>query len=373
MIAPAQAAAPALPAVLTDQFIASYGKSGGLGCFTARTDAAYQRGDRVLLQTPRGLEAGVVLGGATLRQARLLGSQSSGAIVRPLDGDDEAELRQLRQRSDDVFALGRQIAAERRLAVEILDAELLADGKQAILHIAARAEDALGDFAADLARRVGVNVVFENLSASVAADEEPTAAAANRTAAKPRAAAAPPAAPAVVRPAAKTPSICVPISSTSAPRWKNTIARRCCEPTNQLRETASMSCPFPGMDPYLEQPAFWADFHSRFMNGWCEDIDDACPMATIATWSRAPASVPNARSTPGGCGTICRRCRSRYGPRPLMSSSILARCSPRPTIAASTVASWITVPTRRDSSDRKTALGPGSGLRRSHRCCFVAA
>jgi cell fate regulator YaaT (PSP1 superfamily) len=173
MIAPAQAAAPALPAVLTDQFIASYGKSGGLGCFTARTDAAYQRGDRVLLQTPRGLEAGVVLGGATLRQARLLGSQSSGAIVRPLDGDDEAELRQLRQRSDDVFALGRQIAAERRLAVEILDAELLADGKQAILHIAARAEDALGDFAADLARRVGVNVVFENLSASVAADEEP--------------------------------------------------------------------------------------------------------------------------------------------------------------------------------------------------------
>lgn len=38
-----------------------------------------------------------------------------------------------------------------------------------------------------------------------------------------------------------------------------------------------MLCPFPGMDPYLEQPAFWADFHSRFMNVWCEHIDDALP------------------------------------------------------------------------------------------------
>jgi hypothetical protein len=172
MIAQAQAAAPALPAVLSDQFIASYGKSGGLGCFTARTDAAFQRGDRVLLQTPRGLEAGVVLGGATLRQARLLGSQSSGEILRPLDADDEVALRRLRQQSDDVFMMGRSLAAERCLAVEVLDAEVLADGKQAVLHIAAPAEDPLGGFAADLARRAGLDIRFENLSASVAADEE---------------------------------------------------------------------------------------------------------------------------------------------------------------------------------------------------------
>jgi hypothetical protein len=35
--------------------------------------------------------------------------------------------------------------------------------------------------------------------------------------------------------------------------------------------------PFPGMDPFLEQPAFWSDFHSRFMNAWCERIDDGLP------------------------------------------------------------------------------------------------
>ena len=26
-----------------------------------------------------------------------------------------------------------------------------------------------------------------------------------------------------------------------------------------------MSSPFPGMDPYLEQPTFWSSFHSRLI------------------------------------------------------------------------------------------------------------
>jgi hypothetical protein len=34
---------------------------------------------------------------------------------------------------------------------------------------------------------------------------------------------------------------------------------------------------FPGMDPYLESPEFWPDFHSRFINAWCESIADLLP------------------------------------------------------------------------------------------------
>ena len=32
-----------------------------------------------------------------------------------------------------------------------------------------------------------------------------------------------------------------------------------------------MPSPFPGMDPYLEDPAYWADFHHRFI----DDLSDA--------------------------------------------------------------------------------------------------
>lgn len=35
-----------------------------------------------------------------------------------------------------------------------------------------------------------------------------------------------------------------------------------------------MPSPFPGMDPYLENPAFWSDFHARFINYWCEALAD---------------------------------------------------------------------------------------------------
>src|ERR1019366_10307527 len=38
-----------------------------------------------------------------------------------------------------------------------------------------------------------------------------------------------------------------------------------------------MPSPFPGMDPFLEGPDAWLDFHSRFVNAWCEAIADRLP------------------------------------------------------------------------------------------------
>src|ERR1051325_9351323 len=42
-----------------------------------------------------------------------------------------------------------------------------------------------------------------------------------------------------------------------------------------------MASPFPGMDPYLEGPE-WPDFHSRFVNAWCEGIADELPDDYVA-------------------------------------------------------------------------------------------
>src|SRR5438309_4730742 len=38
-----------------------------------------------------------------------------------------------------------------------------------------------------------------------------------------------------------------------------------------------MPSPFPGMDPYLEDPAFWPDFHHRFLDDLCDAIADKLP------------------------------------------------------------------------------------------------
>jgi hypothetical protein len=38
-----------------------------------------------------------------------------------------------------------------------------------------------------------------------------------------------------------------------------------------------MPSPFPGMDPYLENPAFWPDFHERFITYWCDELAEHLP------------------------------------------------------------------------------------------------
>lgn len=38
-----------------------------------------------------------------------------------------------------------------------------------------------------------------------------------------------------------------------------------------------MSSPFPGMDPFLEDPTFWPDFHATFINYWREAIAEQLP------------------------------------------------------------------------------------------------
>jgi hypothetical protein len=48
-------------------------------------------------------------------------------------------------------------------------------------------------------------------------------------------------------------------------------------------EQPTMKSPFSGMDPYLEHPAFWSDFHSTFINYWREAIADALPLHYEAT------------------------------------------------------------------------------------------
>jgi hypothetical protein len=38
-----------------------------------------------------------------------------------------------------------------------------------------------------------------------------------------------------------------------------------------------MPSPFPGMDPYLEHPGWWPDFHARFIPICCDAVNDVLP------------------------------------------------------------------------------------------------
>ncbi|MCI0640870.1 MAG: PSP1 domain-containing protein [Gemmataceae bacterium] len=144
-------------------YVVSHGKSGALGNFAVAQDLVLARGQRVVIQSKRGLETGAVLCPAGVRQSRLLGAQSSGTIVRLIAPEDEIELARLQALGRIIFDSAQGLARERALPMEILDVDMLLDG-QALLQFVGSESDALSDFAADLEQSFALPIKLENLA-----------------------------------------------------------------------------------------------------------------------------------------------------------------------------------------------------------------
>ena len=209
-----------------EHFIISYGKSGGLGSFSASEPLTLDRGARVVIDSPRGREVGTVLCPASVRQARLLGAVASGSIVRPISVADQVNLEASHSLSQQLFDASRQLACERELPLEILDVDVFLE-RQAVVQFIGEDLPVLDAFAQCSA------TVFRSASASKTwpcrqSPPNPTAAA-SRIAAKPRAAAvARHAARAAVAPRAdQQRRICGLTSAICASRWKRGNGETC--------------------------------------------------------------------------------------------------------------------------------------------------
>jgi len=159
------------PAVVSDQYVVAFGKSGGLGCFTVVEPLDLVRGERVVLRTPRGQEIGEVLGPATLRQARLIGSQVSGEILRRATAADELMRQRARPQAEELFEDCRRAADDLALPLEILDVEVLLDGDHAIVQFVGGGEDDVARLIAMLPQRC-LEIRFENIAAPTGMDQQ---------------------------------------------------------------------------------------------------------------------------------------------------------------------------------------------------------
>jgi hypothetical protein len=150
--------------LLGDQYVASFGKDAALGCFTSPEPIALARGESVLLRTPRGLEVGEILCPASLRQARLLGAQIRGELMRSIGASDREHLDRLEIEGRDLLDSARRIADESGVAVILLDAELLFDGRHAVVQILHADADGLAGYVAELAAQTGIEIRLANLA-----------------------------------------------------------------------------------------------------------------------------------------------------------------------------------------------------------------
>jgi hypothetical protein len=144
------------------EYLLSYGTMGDLARASAGFDCA--RGDEMVLRSPRGLELGVVLCASGPGHVRLLSSVGCGEVVRHATPEDGHTAERMRRRGEHLFADARQTAAQLGLPLEILDVEVLLDGRHAILHHLRAGACDPRELMDRLAERHGLLVSFRDLA-----------------------------------------------------------------------------------------------------------------------------------------------------------------------------------------------------------------
>ncbi len=145
------------------EYLVSYGQSGDFSRFRSVSPDRYQRGDRVLVRSPQGLEVGVVMCPATAAHGRYLSAPAAGDLLRPLTEEDEHTLERLRERGQRIFEDAHRLAGELNIPVAILDVDVLFDGRQAVLYHLRRADCDYRPLVRALAKKHDLLLTMQNL------------------------------------------------------------------------------------------------------------------------------------------------------------------------------------------------------------------
>jgi hypothetical protein len=144
---------------IANEYLVNYGRTAFLGRFVNGAGLPFDRNDRVVVQSGRGIEAGVVLSEAAPRFAHLVGVPS-GDILRRLGEDDAKRDLTNNQKAIELQREAQDAADSLGLPLTILDAEILLDADRAIVHLLPFAECDPTPLRELLSRRHGYSVSF---------------------------------------------------------------------------------------------------------------------------------------------------------------------------------------------------------------------
>ncbi|MEW4488508.1 regulatory iron-sulfur-containing complex subunit RicT [Thalassoglobus sp. JC818] len=117
------------------KYVVRYGTMRFLGEFSAKGPQSFSRGDEVVVRSHRGTEWGSVLCEATDRTREYLGKDdASGRILRLANQEDEKTRTECWQREQEAFETGKELIAERKMAMQLVDIERLFGGERVIFY-----------------------------------------------------------------------------------------------------------------------------------------------------------------------------------------------------------------------------------------------
>lgn len=154
----------------TCEYLVHHGAAAHVSRFRAPAGVACERGDAVVVHSQRGLELGEVL--APSDGARVAFPDGFvGQLLRSATAEDRAAAERGRAVGVGLCTDGERLATERGLPLAVLDAEVLLDGRQAVLHVLKLAACDEGPWLADLGDRHGLIVRLYDLAREAPAAE----------------------------------------------------------------------------------------------------------------------------------------------------------------------------------------------------------
>lgn len=151
------------------EYLVNYGRSGFLGRFVNASGVDFQRDERVVVRSSRGIEAGIVLGEASARFAHLVGV-AGGEILRRFDSEDAARDDDNSQRARDLASETQQEADNLGLPLAVLDVEIVLDGQQVIVQLLPFVDCDLSPLREWIARQHNILVSFFDVRTPVQAE-----------------------------------------------------------------------------------------------------------------------------------------------------------------------------------------------------------
>ena len=155
------------------EYLVRYGKAGEFGRFRAQKPLQLFKGDLVLIETHRGKETGEILSPSSPTIAKFLPNTTVGKLFSTLSPQDDSLAQLNHSKSSLIIEAAKNISLALALPVSILDAELLFDGKHAVLHLATSPKTDVRDLISKLSNDFDLHIYFENITQPNQDDESP--------------------------------------------------------------------------------------------------------------------------------------------------------------------------------------------------------
>ncbi len=146
------------------EYLVRYGKAGEFGRFRAQKPLQLFKGDLVLIETHRGKETGEILSPSSPTIAKFLPNTTVGKLFSTLSPQDDSLSQLNHLKSSLIFEAAKKISLDLALPVMIVEAELLFDGKHAVLHLLTSPKTDVRDLVSKLSQDFDMHIYVENIS-----------------------------------------------------------------------------------------------------------------------------------------------------------------------------------------------------------------